>query len=281
MPTRRLQGQGQRAFLRLTVLSPWLLWLSLGLCAPPALALTGCKGKPAPGRPCTAIGLVACSDPGHAFVCDGAAPVEAGAPSSREAAAWSAITCRGAGGCARRGGADDCDDTLGVEGDPCPRGPPVDYACTADGARALACADGRFGLWRACRGPDGCRVVDGKNVQCDTSLGEDGDPCGQSGAYACSVDRKTMLLCNGAHLKPASSCGGPAGCQVEHDTHRVDCDDSVALEGDPCDQTKRITCSVDHKAELVCTDGRYARKRDCRRTDCRLEGAERSELFCD
>jgi hypothetical protein len=90
-----------------------------------------------------------------------------------------------------------------------------------------------------------------------------------------------MLVCDGGKLAAASSCRGPGGCQVERDTHRVDCDDSVAAEGDPCDQEKRITCSGDHKSELVCGGGRYAKKRDCRRTDCRLEGTERSELFCD
>ncbi len=213
----------------------------------------------------------------------GASPDAGGAP-QRGPSAWRAVGCAGKGGCARREGVDDCDDTVGAEADPCPRGPPVDYACTADGARALACDDGRFGLWRACRGPDGCRVVDGKNIGCDTTLGQPGDPCGQTGTYACSVDRKTMLACDGAALVAASSCSGPAGCQIQRETHHVDCDDSVAVEGDPCDQAKRITCSADHKSELVCTGGRYAKKRDCRRTDCRLEGtehAEHSELFCD
>lgn len=154
----------------------------------------------------------------------------------------------------------------------------MDYACSADGSRALACAAGHFALWRACRGPEACRVIDGKDVQCDTSLGQEGDPCGKAGTYACSQDRKTMLVCNGSTLAAASSCSGPGGCQIQRAGHRVDCDDSVAAEGEPCDQTRRITCSADHKSELVCTGGHFAKKRECRRSECRLDG---SELFCD
>lgn len=252
------------------------LALPLALSALLALSGAGCKRKPAGGRPCTAAGSVACADMGRAFVCGGEAAADGGPPA--QPSTWSEVACHGEGGCAHRGASDDCDDTVAAEGEACPPGFPVDYACTADGARALACVGGRFALWRACRGPTGCHVVDGKNVECDTSLGRDGDPCGKAGAYACSDDGKAMLICNGATLTAASSCSGPQGCRIEHDGHRVDCDDSAAAEGEPCDQSRRITCSTDHKAELVCTEGHYAKKRECRRTDCRLDGAE---LFCD
>ena len=87
-----------------------------------------------------------------------------------------------------------------------------------------------------------------------------------------------MLLCDGSTLALASSCRGPDGCTVRRDARKVDCDDSVAIEGDPCDQPKRIACATDHKSELVCAEGRYSKKRECRRSDCRLEG---NELFCD
>jgi hypothetical protein len=88
-----------------------------------------------------------------------------------------------------------------------------------------------------------------------------------------------MLLCNGSVLAAASSCRGAGGCRVERDSRKVECDDGVALEGDPCDQPKRIACAMDGKSELVCGDGaRYVKKRDCSRTDCRITG---NELFCD
>jgi hypothetical protein len=87
-----------------------------------------------------------------------------------------------------------------------------------------------------------------------------------------------MLQCDGATLAPVSSCRGPAGCHVERDTRKVDCDDALVLEGDPCDQPKRIACAVDGKSELTCQAGHYVKKRDCRRTDCHLDG---TQLFCD
>ena len=150
-------------------------------------------------------------------------------------------------------------------------------------ARALVCKDGRFDVWRLCRGPQGCRIVDGRNVHCDTSLGEIDDPCERAGTYACSVDGKTMLACNGKSLVAASSCRGPKACFFEQgepgaEPHKIECDDGVASEGDPCTQPRRITCALDHKEELVCDGHTFAKKRDCRRSDCRIEG---TELFCD
>jgi hypothetical protein len=232
-----------------------------------AIALSvaiGCGHRPAPGGTCRVPDQVACDGTDHAFFC--------------ESNAWVMVPCHGQGGCARQGTIDECDDTVATEGERCPHTPPVDYACTADRAKALVCKDGRFALWRACRGPEGCQVVGGRNVRCDTTLGEPDDPCAAQGTYSCSADRKGMLLCDGSKLAAVSSCRGPAGCRVERELHKVDCDDSVALEGDPCDKPSRIACSMDSKSELVCAQGRYAKKRACRRSDCRFEG---SELFCD
>ena len=89
----------------------------------------------------------------RALLCE---PAEAGGqPGST---AWVEVPCRGGRGCGRRGETDECDDTLALEGDACPLDPPLDYACTPDRSRALACKEGRFSLWRACRGPEGCAV---------------------------------------------------------------------------------------------------------------------------
>jgi hypothetical protein len=228
------------------------------------LAFAACRTRPSAGGTCRIADQLVCGQAGGALVCD--------------SAKWVEVPCKGQRGCARRGDSDECDDTLAAAGDRCPRNPPLDYACTADRTKALVCKDGSFSLWRECRGPEGCQVADGRNIHCDTSLGEPGDPCAQHGTFACSADRKTMLVCDGNTLAAASSCRGPDGCHTQRDTRKVDCDDSVALEGDPCDQPKRIACSADHKAELVCSANRYAKKRDCRRSDCRLEG---NELFCD
>jgi hypothetical protein len=226
--------------------------------------LSACQNRPLAGRQCHLPDQLVCAAGDRALVCD--------------SGVWVEVPCRGQHGCARRGDADECDDTIAADRDPCPRNPPLDYACTADHAKALVCKSARFDLWRNCRGPEKCEIVAGRNLHCDTTLGEPGDPCAQQGTYACSVDQKTMLACDGSTLLPASSCRGPDGCRVQRDARKVDCDDSVVLEGDPCDQPKRIACSVDRRSELICATSSYAKKRDCRRSDCRLEG---NELFCD
>ncbi len=226
--------------------------------------VAACRSRPAPGAPCRTLDQLVCAAADGALVC--------------ERGAWVPVPCRGARGCARTGEIDDCDDTVAAEGDSCPLNPPLDYACTVDRGRALVCKDGRYELWRACRGPEGCSVEGGRNVRCDNTLGEAGDPCVQGGTYACSVDRLTMLACDGSTLHATSSCRGPGGCRAERDARKVDCDDAVAQPADPCDQEGRIACAVDRKSELFCSHGQYDKKRDCRRSDCRLEG---NELFCD
>jgi hypothetical protein len=237
------------------------------------VAVVGCRDKPAAGRPCRIVDQVVCAGGDRALLCE---PPKGAPPGS--AAAWGDVPCKGAHGCSRKGDADECDDTVASNGDPCPRNPPLDYACAPDRARALVCKEGRYELWRACRGPEGCQVEGGRNVRCDTTLGEVGDPCAQQGTYACSTDQKAMLLCDGSALAAASSCRGPNGCRIQRDSHKVECDDALAQEGDPCDQPKRIACSEDRKSELSCQNSRYVKKRDCRHTDCHLEG---SDLFCE
>lgn len=240
------------------------------------VAVAACRDKPAAGQACRVVDQVVCGGADRALFCE---PVRAQEGASSGATTiWMEVPCKGARGCARKGEADECDDTVGAEGDLCPLDPPLDYACSADRSRALVCKDGKYALWRACRGPDGCGVEAGRNVRCDTTLGSAGDPCAQQGTYACAVDRQAMLQCDGTALVAASSCRGPQGCRVAKETHKVECDDALAQEGDACDQPKRIACATDHKAELVCQDSKYVKKRECRRSDCRLDG---SELFCD
>jgi hypothetical protein len=234
------------------------------------VAVAACREKPSAGAACRVPDQLVCAGRDRALVCE---PAAAGGGT-----VWLEVPCKGARGCARKGDVDDCDDTLAAMGDACPRNPPLDYACTAERTQALVCKEGRFGLWRACRGPESCQVEGGRNVRCDTTLGEPGDPCAQQGTYACSTDAKSMLLCDGAALAPASSCRGVDGCRIQRESRKVECDDAVANEGDPCDQPKRIACAVDKKSELVCQGSRYVKKRECHRSDCRLEG---SELFCD
>jgi hypothetical protein len=198
-----------------------------------------------------------------------------------ESGRWVEIRCRGPSGCTKqRHGGDDCDDTIAAPGDSCGRALPADFACSSDGAHALACQDGRFDLWRDCRGEKGCSIAADRHLECDTTLGEVGDPCGNTSAYACSVDRHAMLLCDGHSLVSTSSCRGPSGCRFDRQLRKIDCDDSVAAEGDPCEEPNRVACGMDKKIELVCETSahKYVKKRECRRTECRVEDRE---LYCD
>jgi hypothetical protein len=250
---------------------------------------SGCRARPAPGETCRVAEQTVCSARDRALVCEAAPlgpdPAAATVTTAQPAPArtWTAVPCKGARGCGRAGDDDECDDTLAVEGDACPRSPPLDYACATTLTDALVCKEARFDLWRHCRGPKGCRVIDGRNVHCDTSLGEPDDPCERAGTFACSVDGKTMLVCDGKVLVAASSCRGPKACffasgEPGAEPHDIDCDDGVAVEGDPCTQARRITCATDGKAELACDGHQYKLKRECRRSDCRIDG---TELFCD
>lgn len=229
-----------------------------------AVASASCRHRAHVGGACRVADQIACIAADRAVVCN--------------SGVWVELRCQGAKGCARRGDTDECDDTIAAEQDACPHNPPVDYACTADRSKALVCQHGSFSLWRACRGPARCEVVDGHNVHCDTTLGEPGDLCEKEGSYCCSIDHKSMLRCDGHGLVTASSCRGPEECHVASDARKVDCDDTRADEGDPCDQPKRIACSLDGKSELVCAESKYIKKRECHRGECKLEG---NELFCD
>ncbi len=230
-------------------------------------AITACRPAPRVGGRCRVENQWVCAAKDRGLLCEGGA--------------WTELPCRGSGGCAHRGASDDCDDTVAQEGDRCPRQLPADYACTTDGARALICKNGRFDVWRNCRGARRCAVAVDRHLDCDTTLGEPGDPCEAMGTYACSVDAHAMLLCDGRALVVTSSCRGPDGCRFDRETHKVDCDDRQAAEGDPCDRPNRITCGLDGKLELVCDPGgehKYMRKRECRRMECHIE---QDELFCD
>jgi hypothetical protein len=259
--------------------------LRSGVFALVGLAAVDCNTRPAAGETCRVPEQMICAAHDRALVCDtrrsDASP--GAVPPSQLTRKWVEVSCKGARGCASSGGVDECDDTLAADGDLCPRNPPLDYACTTDLVSALVCKDGRYSLWRRCRGPQGCQIVGGRNVHCDTSLGEPGDPCERAGTFACAVDRTMMLQCDGESLALASSCRGDKGCSIEQGQEgtgprKIDCDDRVALEGDACAQARRITCAVDHKEELVCDGKRFGKKRECRRSDCRIDG---TELFCD
>ena len=89
--------------------------------------------------------------------------------------------------------------------------------------------------------------------------------CAHAGAYACSADRATVLVCNAVRWGVTSACRGERGCSVD-DGGKVACDDCAALVGDPCDTEGQLACSVDGNVELVCAASYFAKKRECRRS---------------
>lgn len=80
----------------------------------------------------------------------------------------------------------------------------------------LVCVGGRIAHAR-CLGAGAC-VADGDNVRCDQSLGEVGDVC--LGGNACSVDRRSFLVCRGHRFVLGARC--PSGCVLEGDRARCD-----------------------------------------------------------
>lgn len=229
------------------------------------LLLVACKSKAAPGVKCEKPNAAVCQDNTTALLCrDGT---------------WDSIPCRGSAGCRQtdQGSKElKCDDSLASEGEGCILAD--HHACSTDQKRALVCKDKKFQLWLHCRGAKGCTST-GNMVTCDSSLSESGDPCNTPGGFGCSTDHKVLMICRDGKWGAVSSCRGPDGCKFT-EAQRAICDDTVAMEGDPCDTPGERTCSVDKKAELECRDKKYVKKRDCKRKDGCLYRPG-IELLCD
>jgi len=178
------------------------------------------------------------------------------------------VPCRGPRGCAPLGHSGDieCDDDLANLGDNCMSYVDEDYACSTDRSKALVCKEGKFQLWGNCRGPKACQIRS-NTVDCDRTLQEADDPCTIPNNYACSVDQKFMLICHDGRMVADNSCRGPKGCVHNEHEHRVDCDDTIALEGDPCSDQDEVCCSQDGKSRLICKNHKYVVEKPCRRRE--------------
>lgn len=131
------------------------------------------------------------------------------------------LECRGAGGCSQRGTQLSCDTSVAARGDPCKT--PGAVSCAADGSEQVICRDGRFVLHRFCRGPTRC-VLEHDVPACDMTLSLEGDPCGDQGRVACSVDGHMELVCQGSAFLKSRMCR-KSGCVVKDAPGRpVACD---------------------------------------------------------
>ena len=212
------------------------------------VAFVACVGRPAPGKPCKKVGAYICTDPATALYCN--------------AGVLQAIPCKGTRGCSGGAVSPSCDDDLAQEGDACMATTNENYACSTDHKKMLLCKDGKYAMKRKCGGPSACEVKSTLNeVDCDYSISEAGDPC-MAGKVACTPDAKMALRCVGDKFVNDNACRGPKGCRSI--PTGVDCDETVSMEGDPCDTDQEASCTMDAKSELICQASKYVKKRDCR-----------------
>lgn len=129
------------------------------------------------------------------------------------------LECRGKGGCSMSGRGVSCDTSVAVKNDPCKTEGAV--ACGEDEKHMLVCRDGRFVLYRFCRGQYGC-FTKGDTPSCDETVSSVGDPCGIPGQVVCAVDGKTELVCQGGIFMKSITC--KTSCTVTNRPGRpIDC----------------------------------------------------------
>lgn len=116
--------------------------------------------------------------------------------------------CRGPGGCAVQGDKILCDRTVVSAGDPCTEEGTA--ACSLDKLGYLECKGGKMTEMMKCKGAAKCAVEDGM-VKCDWSIGDEGEPCNEEGAAACSGDGKAMLVCKAGKLAVTRKCA----CKID------------------------------------------------------------------
>jgi len=167
------------------------------------------------------------------------------------------MSCRGPGGCTTAGGKTTCDNDIAAPADGCST--ESDGACTADRATLLKCTGERFEVIDTCKGPGACAVV-ADHLLCDNDVADVGDPCSNTGNFACASDHKVALECKDKRYQIIQSCRGPKACTVVRktpDVRDIDCDLTRAKEHDPCAFAGSQACSVDGKTKLTCVAGHY------------------------
>jgi hypothetical protein len=147
-----------------------------------------------------------------------------------------AETCKGPGACKVAGDTITCDNDVSDPGDPCRT--PGDYACTTDRGMVLRCDSGKMASLNTCRGPKSCSIVNHPaenkvEFVCDDSLAQPGDPCDTNGEEACTMDKKSILVCDKNTFQNPKPCGGPTGCSYDEKFDRYGCDQGAATDAAP------------------------------------------------
>ena len=102
-----------------------------------------------------------------------------------------------------------------------------------------------------------------------------GDKCSGAGLPTCS-DPSTALVC-GKGIVVALPCRGPKACTSS--SSQVQCDNSLAVAGDACDQPSDVACAVDYKSALECQNDKFALAETCKGVRaCQVDG---DKIACD
>jgi hypothetical protein len=188
---------------------------------------------------------------------------------------WEEMSCKGPQGCAKAGSDYACDQTVAEDKDVC--NVSDDHLCTADKKSMLECTKQRkWAFVQNCLGTKGC-VLEAKKVTCDNSLANTGDDCTEEDDYACSVDGKTALVCRAKKFIVASNCKGKLGCKVSSDKNasKVECDDSIAAVGEPCEKEGHYACAPDEKSIVRCVSKKFVQDDKCKgREKCAVKGEQ-------
>jgi hypothetical protein len=240
---RRLPAFGSR----MPLMPHRALWICLAALS---VGLVGCKEKL--GGKCSVEEKEICQDKTTALVCHGGK--------------WEEMKCKGAPGCVK-GNPDTCDQSSADENDVCNL--KDDVVCSGDKKTMLKCDNYKWVLAQKCGGANAC-VVQTKVVKCDNSVADLGDKCTTENDYACTTDKKGSLVCKNKKFENAGLCRGPRGCRINGD--KIECDESIAAEGELCEHENAPACAMDMKAILVCKDKKWKVDQACKRTPCKVTG---------
>lgn len=174
------------------------------------------------------------------------------------------VTCAGPKGCKVDGATAYCDFSQNAPGSECDERFHGKRMCR-DGKSLVDCVDGKF-LSFDCGGPLGCTSnADSESLvkDCDATLAKEGDACDRNFTKkpACDANGQQTLECGKDNrFGFFRFCRGPKGC-VPANGEAV-CDQTVAIDGDPCTPGVPEVCSTDNVAMLLC-DGTKMFERPC------------------
>jgi len=204
----------------------------------------GCK--PGVGSRCDK-GESRCLDATSALVCQDGRYIE--------------TPCRGKAGCRLDVDRTACDVHGDRPGDACSTDEEGAAVCV-DEKSMLACRKGKY-TTVACRGAHGCSE-EGHHAECDATIAESGEPCAAEGKKACSADGKRVLQCAQGQMETRYQCRGERACSVAQG--KIDCDVSIARNGDACDTQFEGTyaCTEDALSIVRCVNGRFEPDETCK-----------------